>query len=266
MFDWKFYNDFDGNQFYIDSMWNIYPIDNHEIKFKIVSINNIDYSYNIAVDYLKNKEIDKALSIFKSILLIQSSNNIVLSYKIKSAKEIKKLKKNNGNRFFDYDQKASILIWKKKNFYFLVNDNMRYRLFYKRKIKILSRKFRNENNYSYSGLKVGAILKKNKSPYLYLTTVNCEKFSVKLRNINQVEENWRNNLGKDIFERKFVKSEKDRIIYSLNGTIKGKMIVGYESFMKNGKIGCMVRVVTSKEKFTKLKNEMLKVLVDFVLL
>jgi len=105
-----------------------------------------------------------------------------------------------------------------------------------------------------------------KSPYLYLTTVNCEKFSVKLRNINQVEENWRNNLGKDIFERKFVKSEKDRIIYSLNGTIKGKMIVGYESFMKNGKIGCMVRVVTSKEKFTKLKNEMLKVLVDFVLL
>jgi len=108
MFDWKFYNDFDGNQFYIDSMWNIYPIDNHEIKFKIVSINNIDYSYNIAVDYLKNKEIDKALSIFKSILLIQSSNNIVLSYKIKSAKEIKKLKKNNGNRFFDYEKSVFI--------------------------------------------------------------------------------------------------------------------------------------------------------------
>ena len=263
MWDWKFYRDSENNSFYVDGAWNIVVTDKQKFNYKTVSLYNIDFSYHSALELLRDKDIPGALSILKSIMLMSEKNNIVTEYKVKASKLIKRLRVLNGSRYSIYNRKASILNWSNKKNYNIVNDFMRYRLFFEKKTKVLSNRSRFKNKYNYNGLKIGVRSNTENSSYLYITTVNSEKFSVKIKSVGRLEENWRNNLGKDIFERKKIEFSKNKKVYLFKTTIENKSIIGFESFVVNGKFGYMVRVLSSDRNFKKYKDEMLDVVEKF---
>ncbi len=267
--EWKFYRDRDGNTYYIDRSGKIRTSGKPEFNFKPVSPQGIDYYLNHAEQLLKGHYKVEGLILLKSILALPVSNNRVYKAQTEAAKRINYIKKREGGRFNGLNEMASLMLIKNSGNTVVINDNMFYSIEIPGTAAILRSRFRKRPYYRYHGLLIGINLKKSLSlssgtdpKFDLLLAVDSERYSVSLKSIKRVVNNWRTNLGFENISREEVK--KDRNSYILRFYKKEKpLLSGFEGYFFNGKFGYMVRAISSGEKFTKFKDKIRDIIFSF---
>jgi hypothetical protein len=262
MQDWKFFKDREGNKYFLDSSGKIYITSLPASNRKTVSADGIDYYINFAEEILSRKKIVDSLLIFKSILALPENNNRINSARVRAAKNIDNLKKNNGDRFDKYNNEASLLFYKTGGRANIINDAMLYSLSSKGKINLIRFKIRKDKDEIYHGASVGINYTEkeiNDNKYETLIAVDAVKKKYSILSLEEMSENWKIILGKDILERNELFRNNDTVIYEFSSGhdgVNAPLYKGFEVQKYNGNFIYFLRIVSSGIKFEKLKDSM----------
>ena len=266
--DWKYFRDREGNRYYFDQGGKIRITGKISYRYKPVTPLGIDYYLNYGLELIKEDHLAEGLTILKSILSMRVKNNRIFSAQAKAADTINKLKKRHGNRFERIDKAAQVLLIKNKNDIDILNDRMFYYIKVPAKVSVIHKKEREKLGYSYSGLLLGLEKVDNKSDdggkvkYDMLLGIDCESFSIRVKDVQAAEKKWKHNLGYAGLERKEIDKTRNSILYRFK-SIKDSKYSGFEGIYINSNIIYCVRIISSGKSFSVNSAIMEKIISSF---
>ncbi len=258
--DWKFFKDREGNFYYVDRAGKIRITGQYEENYRPVSGKAIDYYLNLGVELTTSHRIVDGLRILKSVLAISSENNRILRAQEKAAGEINRLMRIHGPRFDRLNMNANLVLYMENNDAVIRDDIMRFAFRVPTEVRVIKKKDRVKRGYRYHGYLFGIRNPDNTNDDAYdsLLAVDCERYSVPIRDMETLEGIWRQKFGYEEMYRKAVDTGSSRAIYQFSmGT--GPEYAGYESFFLNRNIGCMARIIAPGSRFLAGKDLMLQI-------
>jgi hypothetical protein len=260
--DWKFFQDREGNKYFLDSSGKIFITAIPESTRKTVSADGIDYYINFAEEILSRKKIVDSLLIFKSILALPENNNRLYNARVRAAKNINSLKKNNGDRFEKYNAEASLLLYKTGGRSNILDDSMLYSISSRGKMNLIRFKIRKEKDEIYHGASVGVNFSEKEianNKYETLIAVDVIKKKYLILSLDEMLENWKIIFGKDDLERSEIFKNDDTLINEFSSALNvaaAPLYKGFEVQKFNGNFIYFFRIYSSGVKFDKLKDSM----------
>ena len=244
--DWKFFKDREGNAYFIDQAGKIRVTDAVPYRYRPVSARGIDYYLHYGITLIDEHRIEEGLSVLKSILALPVDNNRVYKAQVKASERINYLKKRHGPRFSAINDSASLILIRRESAVTVTNDRMMYGFSSPDRIEVIRKRDRSGVNFRYSGILfgIGGAGAKPGGPYELLFAVDCEKFSLPLKDLSQAVEKWGENLGHDDLVREVVERSDTRLVqeFSYRGT---PAYSGMEGIFINGTYSYFVRLLSS---------------------
>ncbi len=266
--DWKYYRDRAGNSYFIDKNGKVYTPDRPSEIIPPVSSESVEYHLNHGKQIIRLHPVE-GLRILKSILILPEKNMIIRKCRADAGSFINEYKKRHGNRFEQWNSEASVLVAVFDGMTHLYDDELRFSLEAPNQVTVLKNRERQNLHYKYSGLTVGIDIEKEPKEiprsigrFDIFIFIDAESFPTPLNDIDQLEENWRNNIGPDSFFRRKISADKNRIIYEISHQ-QQPSIAGYEAFCVNGNIGYIVRIVCGYDFYVGKKDDIKKILDSF---
>ncbi len=262
--DWKYFRDREGNVYYIDGAGKIRITGSYEETFRPVSEKAIDYYLNQGIELVNRHRIVDGLRILKSIVSLKSENNRVNKAREKAVAEINRLMRTHGPRFDRMNSQACLLLHREGLERVVRDDIMRFSFRVLAEVPLIRKRERARPGYLYHGFMFG--IRKDDTgggdAVDALLAVDCERYAVPIRDMENLEDIWRQKFGRENMKRTVIKATESRVIYQF-GILSEPFYEGYESLFLNGDIGCMTRAIAPKEKFPEVKDMMLRVTESF---
>ncbi len=266
--DWNSVSDADGNKYYIDRNGKIWTSGKPEFYYRAVSLDGLDYYINHGIELIKRHYQFEGLTILKSILAMPVINNKIYDAQVRASREINNFLKREGSRFKRLNADASILLFRVKDSYTLIDERMRFSMLFPFKINIIRRKIRNRLDYRYQGILIGLLIDKRDykensiDGYDAFMAIDSEMFRSKLRSIEQLETNWKINTGGIGLDRVLVDKHENSVIYEF-GSRNSQSLSGFEGYYMKGKYGYFIRIISGRELFARHREVLLALLKGF---
>lgn len=240
--DWKYFRDREGNGYYYDRAFKIRITDEKPFNYTPASSAGIDYYLNKGIELIKDGKYSQGLFYLKSLKTLSMDNLRVRNSAKTAAEWINYLQKKHGIRYEGYDRESTVLLSLSEGKYSLINEKLRYKIILNRQPHITRASWKlNDAGY---GLKFGFNLDDGNSDEGYDCIVGIETRILrgKINSLNDAEDSWRNEFGKDNFKREEVLRGDDRVVY-LYSYSDGVPFSGIEGVFINGKIIHIIRVL-----------------------
>ncbi len=262
--DWKYFRDREGNGYYYDRALKIRITDEKSFDYTPVSVRSADYSLHKGIELIKSSQYVEGLFYLKSLKSLPADDLRVENNSREASKWINYLNKKHGPRYERYDRESTILLNYSDEKYSLINEKLRYKLVLKKKPRIIKAAWKlYDKGY---GLKFAFNLDKDyiEGGYDCVIGVESRILKGKVSSVEEVEESWRNEFGKDNFKREEVLRKADRVIY-LYSFSDGVPFSGIEGIFINGRIIHIIRVLTNNNIKDKVFEEIRKPVEEMVL-
>ncbi len=267
--DWKMINDRDGNKYFTDKNGKLYVPGKPDLNFKPVAAEGIDFYLSQGEELINNHYKAEGLTVLKSILALPQSGGRIVEAQEKASRRINSLSRAEGDRFKALNEEASLLVCRSGNEVFLANDRMRYGLRIKGSLKVIRRRVRNTESYSYHGVLAGINFSSGTmqtaepaGAYDVLLAIDSEYFPQAVKSVSRLEENWRKNIGPDSLTRVVVEKNDALAVYSFDDT-RGPYYSGIEAFVHNGRYGHCLRAISTQKKFPLYRDSVLQIIKNF---
>jgi hypothetical protein len=252
--EWKYFRDREGNSYYLDRAGKIRIANTPGFRYRPVSALGIDYYLEYGITLIKEHRIIEGLSLLKSILALPVESNRVYTAQAKASEAVNSLKKAHGTRYAALNESASLVLIRQNASVDLLNDRMCYFIRLPASVEVVRVRERAGVNYRYTGLLLG-IWKPYEGPqteshgrYDLLLAVDSEKFSVRVRDLDQAAARWKDVLGRDDFRREKLSESESGVIYRLLGNGAPKYS-GAEGIFVNGNFSHCVRLISSETNY-----------------
>jgi hypothetical protein len=219
-------------------------------------------------DWIKRHYQFEGLTILKSILAMPVINNRIYDAQVRASKEINSFLKREGSRFEKLNANASILLFRVKDEFTLIDDRMRFSILFPFKINVIRRKIRNRLDYRYQGILIGLLIDRRDykeseiDGYDAFMAIDSEMFRSKLLSIKQLEANWKMNTGGTGLDRVLVHKHENSVIYEFSSR-NSQSLSGFEGYYMKGRYGYFIRIISSRELFDRHREVMLALLKGF---
>jgi len=266
--DWTYFKDREGNTYFFDNIGHIRTNGIPPKNYMTVSIRGIDFYLNQGLSLLRGRHRVEGLIILKSIQAMPLKNNLIYEAQKKATQCINLIKKSEGTRFNILNEEASVLLYRDKNRFFLINDRMRYSLNIDMTISVLKNRIKKRLHYNYHGVLLGVSGKKNekvlteKRGYDFLIAIDSEEFVSSQVSVKKVEKYWRMTLGYDIFVRKKLAESENHLVYEYTSS-SNPGYSGFEGIYSNKNFRHIVRIIAPKVEFNNNRLMLEKVIKNF---
>jgi hypothetical protein len=247
--DWRFFRDGDGNRYYVDGIGRIRTAGDPEFIYKTVTVRGLEYYSSQAEELIRRHHPLEGLLILKTILAMHPDDQRIVEAQTRASKSLNLLKHREGDRYSALDRSASLLIFESAKGTHVVNDFMFYSMTSTGPVSVLKNRWRLRNSYWYNGVSLGVRrqpsegFEKEDGHYDFLVAIDAEKFARPLIQIEHLERQWDERLIFDNVKKREISRTPERILNSFtSGGSDG--FAGYESFVKNGSYGYLVRIIT----------------------
>lgn len=247
-------NDLDGNKYNISTNGKILTSGKPEFKYKTVSQDGLDYYLDQGIELIKSHYKIEGLILLKSIMAMTPSNDKIYQAQCRASEKINFLVKNEGVRFQEMNETASLLLFRENNFTILLNDNMLFSIRAPAVFKIINKRVKKTSRYLYEGVSAGIILKNefpeknNYDGYDILIAIDCEKFARNLLSPEEIESSWKNKNGADTFKRKIYMRNSSMIVYSFEDKYT-PYYSGFDGYYCKNNYGYHLRIITSRDTY-----------------
>jgi hypothetical protein len=247
--DWRFFQDGDGNRYYVDSIGRIRTAGDPEFIYKTITVRGLEYYSSQAEELIRRHHPLEGLLILKTILAMHPDDQRIIDAQGRASKSLNFLKRREGDRYEVLDRNASLLIFESAKKTHVVNDFMFYSITSAGTVKVLRNRWRLKNSYWYNGVTLGVRKQrsdgkdKDEGHYDFLVAIDAEKFARPVILIEHLEKQWDERLMFDNVKKREISRTAEQIVSSFtSGGDDG--FAGYESFVKNGSCGYLVRIIT----------------------
>jgi len=245
--DWSFFRDGDGNIYYYDKNGKIWTSGKPEFNYKTVTVSGMDYYIRQSEELLTSHYPVEGLLLVKSILAMQPSDQRIIDAQSRASSLLNKMKRLEGSRFDNYNEKASPLLFRQGEVTSVVNDIMFYSMALPGQVTILSNKWRKSVSYRYNGILIGVRTITGKEAaggekFDMLIAVDVEEFAVPIKKIEDMEESLHDKTGFESITRQTIERNDRRIISSYEST-GPKKYFGFEGIYINNKLGYIIRTI-----------------------
>jgi hypothetical protein len=259
--DWLFFRDGDGNSYYYDKNGKIWTSGKPEFKYKTITISGMDYYIRQSEELLKSHFPVEGLLLIKSILAMPPSDQRIIDAQSRASSLLNKMKRLEGSRFDNYNEKASPLLYSQGGATAVVHDIMFCAMSIPGQVTILTNRWRKSVSYRYNGILLGVRSNTGKEAaenekFDILVAIDAEEFAIPIKKIEDMEEYWRNKPGFDSIIRQTIERDDYRILNRYEST-GSKKFFGFEGIYINNKLGYIIRTIAPVDE-RKDVSELLK--------
>ncbi len=262
--EWSFFRDGAGNSFFLDGAGKIQIAEPDEAlkKNAFLEVSGLEYSMSLGKQLLKEHRPADALRIFKTVLFMYPDDQRICSAAAEASSIINSMKKRFGDAFVKMTSDAVPLMFAADGKFYAADDVSRWAFSSDCRFEPVKKAFRSRKDSLYRGMTFGFRTDRNLKGYDFLTAVESEKFSFKIKNTDRLENLWSSRMAGEGTVRSLVKKDENRSIWSFSAKGAGALC-GYEVYAVKENRGWCVRMICPEKKAPEVRNQMLSLAESF---